>query len=433
MNVKTFPEAGEQYYEQQLANGLLVRVIPRKGFARKLAFLATDFGSNDMCFTVDGERCTVPAGTAHYLEHKMFDLPEGNAMEAFAKYGGSNNAFTNYTMTAYYVECTDCFAENLQILLRMVTTPYFTPESVEKERGIIAQEIKMYDDSADSAIFEELFAAMYHNHPVRVPIAGSVESIGEITPETLYTCHRAFYHTGNMMLCVMGDVSPEEVVRLAEENTPQSAPVSVTRDDGAAEPQLPVRARTQKHMEVSMPSFAIGFKCDPAETAEQSAVQELIGSLAAEILAGESSELYQRLYEQNVIDADFSAGYEYMRGMCMLEAAGDSNQPELVLEELLHEAARIGREGVDTAQFERLKKSMLGRRMRALDSFESTCYRVCAYHFEGVEYLDYPRLFRMVSAEDVARFLRENVVSARATLSLIYPNETGETGQTNEA
>lgn len=426
MNEKTFPEVGEKYYEQRLENGLLVRVIPRKGFARKFAFLATDFGSIDMRFSLDAAAHAVPAGTAHYLEHKMFDLPEGSAMEEFAKYGGSNNAFTNYTMTAYYVECTDCFEENLQTLLHMVSTPYFTQESVDKERGIIAQEIKMYDDSPDSALFEALFAAMYQNHPARVPIAGSVESIADITPETLYACHRAFYHPQNMMLCVMGDVSPETVLKLAKENTPQTEANAVVRDYGAAEPPLPAKARTQRHMEVSMPAFAIGFKCTPAETAEDSAVQELIGSLAAEILAGESSELYQRLYEQNIIDADFSAGYEYMRGMCMLEASGDSNEPETVLEALLQEAQRIVRDGVDVRQFERLKKSMLGRKMRSLDSFESTCYRICAYHFEGVEYLDYPRLFRKVGVEDVTRFLRENVISERATLSIIYPNESSE-------
>ena len=423
MNVKKFPELGEQYFEQRLDNRLLVRVIPRAGFARKLAFLAADFGSIDMRFTLDGRAVQVPAGTAHYLEHKMFDLPDGSAMEEFAKYGGSNNAFTNYTMTAYYVECTDCFEDNLRTLLKMVTTPYFTAQSVEKERGIIAQEIRMYDDSADSAVFEALFAAMYREHPARVPIAGSVESIADITAETLYDCHRAFYHPGNMILCVMGDVQPEEVVRLAAAYTPAESGRAAARDYGAPETMQIPQPRTEKRMEVSMPTFAIGFKCRPADTPERAAVQELTGELAAEILVGESSALYQRLYEQSIIDADFSADYEYMRGMCLLEASGDSDEPERVLDELLREAARIAREGVDEVQLRRLKKSMLGRRARALDSFESTCYRMSAYYFEGIEYLDYPALFRRVGAEDVQRFLRENIIPERAAISIINPKE----------
>lgn len=423
MNVKKFPELGEQYFEQRLDNGLLVRVIPRAGFARKLAFLAADFGSIDMRFTLDGRAVQVPAGTAHYLEHKMFDLPDGSAMEEFAKYGGSNNAFTNYTMTAYYVECTDCFEDNLRTLLKMVTTPYFTAQSVEKERGIIAQEIRMYDDSADSAVFEALFAAMYREHPARVPIAGSVESIADITAETLYDCHRAFYHPGNMILCVMGDVQPEKVVRMAAAYTPAESGSAAARDYGAPETMQIPQPRTEKRMEVSMPTFAIGFKCQPADTPEKAAVQELTGELAAEILVGESSALYQRLYEQNIIDSDFSADYEYMRGMCLLESSGDSDEPERVLDELLREAARIAREGVDEVQLRRLKKSMLGRRTRALDSFESTCYRMSTYYFEGIEYLDYPALFRRIGAEDVQRFLRENIIPERAAISIIYPKE----------
>ena len=233
---KDFPALGEHYFEEKLPNGLTVRVIPRPGFAKKFAFLATDFGSIDMRFSFAGKDCAVPAGVAHYLEHKMFDLPEGNAMEQYAEYGGGNNAFTNYTMTAYYVECTDCFEENLKILLRMVTTPYFTDESVNKERGIIEQEIRMYEDNADSACFENLFAAMYSRHPARIPICGSVESIAEITPETLYACHKAFYDPGNMMLCVIGDVDAERVAELAKQYTPAGAQERAVRDYGAAAP-----------------------------------------------------------------------------------------------------------------------------------------------------------------------------------------------------
>ena len=195
------------------------------------------------------------------------------------------------------------------------------------------------------------------------------------------------------------------------------------RDYGAQEPEYPCNQRVEKQMEVSMPTFAIGFKCKPADTPGEAVRQELIGELAAEILVGESSPLYQRLYEQNVIDSDFSVDYEDMKGMCLLSAAGDSDEPETILQALLDEAERIGREGVDRAQFARLKKSMLGRRMRSLDSLEGTCFRMTAYHFAGCEYFDYPEVFRTVHEEDVEQFLRETVKQERAALSLITPKE----------
>ncbi len=203
---KDFPKLGEHYFEERLPNGLLVRVMEKPGFAKRYAFVAADYGSIDAEFFLNGKKYTTPQGVAHYLEHKMFDLPEGNAMQEFAKYAGANNAFTSYTMTAYYVECTEHLEENFEILLRMVTTGYFTDESVQKERGIIAQEIKKYEDSADSAVMENLFRIMYQNHPVRINIAGTVESIEEITADTLKLCHDAFYDPSNLIVCVIGDV-----------------------------------------------------------------------------------------------------------------------------------------------------------------------------------------------------------------------------------
>lgn len=423
---KNFPALRERYYEERLENGLLVRVIPRPGFARKFAFLAADFGSVDTHFTFEGQEHIVPAGVAHYLEHKMFDLPEGGAMELYARYGGSNNAFTNYNMTAYYVACTEQFEENLKVLLRMVTTPYFTDESVEKERGIIEQEIRMYEDSAGSVCFESLFAAMYRTHPARVPVCGTVESIAEITPEILYACHRAFYDPHNLILCVVGDVSPERVAALARAHTPAGTPGRAVREYGAAETMVCPAPLVRRQMEVSMPTFAIGFKCPPAEGGREAARMDLVGDLAAEILMGESSVLYQRLYEEGVIDGDFSCEFEHMKGLALLAAAGDSETPEQVLEQILAEAERIGREGVDREQFERLKKSMLGRRLRELDSFEGVCYSMCSAYFEGTEYLDYPELFRTVSPEDVELFIRENVIKERAAISIIEPMDGQE-------
>ncbi len=422
MKQKQYPSLGERVYDASLSNGLLIRVVPKPGFAKTYAFLATDYGSIDTAFTIDGIRHTTPQGVAHYLEHKMFDMPDGNAMQMFSQYAGNPNAFTSYDITAYYVECTEHVRENLALLLQLVTTPYFTQESVEKERGIIAQEIRMYEDSAGSRVYEALFEAAYAAHPVRNAIAGTVESIREITAQTLYDCHKAFYAPSNMMLCVVGDVDAQDVLELAEDTLPTGRAAAILRDYGPGEAMSPVKSYVEQEMAVSMPTFALGFKAEPAAFGPDAMVQELIGDLAAEILMGESSPLYTRLYEKGLIDADFSAGYEGLKGVSMLTAGGDSTQPRAVYEAILEEAARIRRDGVEPALFERLKKSALGRRIRDLDGFESICYRMCAYHFEGADYFDFPEIFRAVHQEQVAEFLSRTVREDRAALSVIRPH-----------
>lgn len=424
---KDFPAVGEHYFEERLENGLLVRVIEKPGFAKRYAFFAADFGSIDTAFTVDGARRRVPDGVAHYLEHKMFDLPTGSAMERLAKTGCANNAFTSYDMTVYYIECTDRFEENLQTLLEMVTTPYFTQQSVEKERGIIAQEIKMYEDSADSVVYENLFTAVFHHHPVRVPIAGTVESIADITPEILYDCHRAFYAPGNMMLLVMGDVDANAVIEQARAQMPKvTFAVPPVRDYGAEEPLCVCKARVTAQMEVSMPAFAIGFKCEGAPFGPARARRAMIADFAAELLAGESSTLYSELYDEGLIDSDFSIGYEQIKDAALLVASGDSDEPDAVMQAILRRAQTLGRGGVDHAHLDRLKKSELGRRLRGLDGFEGTCYRMCAAHFDGAEYFDYPSVVSSIEPSDVEQFLRENVKSSQAAISIIYPKDKKE-------
>ena len=423
MIVKPYPHLGEMVYEQRLANGMLSRVVVKPGFAKAYAFLAVDYGSMDTSFQLNNYVFETPMGVAHYLEHKMFDMPEGNVMQQFSQYGGSPNAFTSYDITAYYVECADHLKENLEILLRFVSTPFFTDESVEKERGIIAQEIRMYEDSADSCVFEDLFSAVYAHHPVRNNIAGTVESISKITAQTLSDCYRAFYAPANMMLCVVGDVDPSLVFQMAEEMLPKTIQPLPERNYGEPEQMHPAKRRVERQMEVSRPMFAIGFKTEPASFGNDSMEQEIVGDLAAEILVGESSPLYTKLYEAGVIDSGFSCGYEGLKGVSMLSASGDSEEPDAVYDAILREAQRIRKEGIDDALFLRLKRSALGRRMRDLDGFESICYRMCAYQFEGIDYFAFPEIFRSVTQEDVAEFLERTICEERAAMSLIWPNQ----------
>ena len=416
----------ETFYEERLPNGLLIRVIPRPDFAKTYSFFATDFGSIDTKFTMDGKVYETPAGVAHYLEHKLFDMPDGNVMQQFSALGGSPNAFTGYSMTAYHVESTENWRENLELLLRYVSTPYFTEESVEKERGIIAQEIRMYEDSSGSRMYENLFAALYQHHPIRVPIAGTVESIQDITAQTLYDCHKAFYDPSNMMLCVAGPVDPELVVESARNILPKTPGGVGGRDYGPAEPLTAEKmARVEQNMEVSMPGFTVAFRCDTPKTGADILRQELVGDLAAELLVGESTAFYTKLYEDGLIDCDFSAGYEGVKTLGMLSIGGDSNEPERVVDAILKEAERLGRDGADEALFQRLKRSAFGRRIRELDSFENICYRMCQSTFEGAFYYDFPDLYRSITLDETVRMIRDTVVPQRAALSLIYPNAKG--------
>lgn len=281
----------------------------------------------------------------------------------------------------------------------------------------------MYEDSPSSQVYEQLFAAMYQHHPIRVPIAGTVESIAGITAETLELCHRAFYHPGNMCLCVVGDVEAEAVFTLAEQTLPTGSERVPERDYGPAEELDCNGLRVARRMEVAMPMFMLGFKCAPAGSGRQLLRRDLLGDLASELLMGEASPLYARLYEQGLIDPSFGVGYESIRGMGLMVASGDSNDPEAVTAAILEECRRLTREGVDPALFERLKRSMLGRRLRDLDSFESICDRQCNYFFEGAEYFEFPELCEALSLDETLDFLRQTVTEARSGLSVIAPLE----------
>ncbi len=423
MREVSFDRLQERYAETRLPNGLRIRVIPKPSFAKTYAFFAANYGSIDTAFRWQGRDYRAPDGVAHYLEHKMFDMPEGNVMEQFSALGGSPNAFTGYTMTAYYVECTEQWQENLRLLLRYVSTPYFTDETVEKERGIIAQEIRMYEDSADSRVYENLFQSLCAHHPVRVPIAGTVESIQSITAQTLRDCYGAFYTPENMMLCVAGPVEPQAVADLAAAVLPASGGPAGRPDYGAPEAMAGPSRRVEARMEVSMPTFTAAFPCRPPRDGRDGLRQELLGDLAAELLCGESTALYQRLYEEGLIDSSFSIGYESVKGIAMLTASGDSRDPDAVTAALVEEAERLAREGASPALFQRLLKSAYGRRIRELDSFENICYRTCQTSFEGAEYLEFPDFFQSFTLEEAAALLAESVVPDRHVLSVVLPKE----------
>ncbi len=416
-----YPRLDETVCRRQLPNGLTIMVVPKPGFTRKIAYFVTHYGSCHTAFTLDGQHYTTPAGVAHYLEHKMFDMPGRDITAEFAALGASPNAFTSYDLTAYYFSCTEHFTPALKLLLEFVSTPYFTEESVEKERGIIAQEILMYNDSADSRVVEDLNQNLYWNHPIRVPIAGTVESIQEITAQTLYDCHRAFYHPANMMLCVVGDVDPDEVAAIAEELLPRERCGVAVADLGPAEEMTVVQPLSRRQMDVAMTTFQLAFKCPATPKGEDFARWELIAELAAELLFGQASQLYQWLYEDGLIDSSFGGGAECSAGTFSIACGGDSLDPEEVRSCIINEARFQAEHGVDEASFHRLLKSFLGSRVKNLTSFDGTAFRLCAYQLEDYDWFRFPEVFTQVTPRDVQDFLRDHITAENCAMAIIDP------------
>ena len=427
MNKIEYPRLGESIHKTVLSNGLTVEVVPRPGFTKKLAYFVTDFGSIHTCFELEGENYTVPAGVAHFLEHKMFDMPGGRDVTAeLASLGAGVNAFTSFDITAYYFACTENFEQCLRILLDFVSTPHFTPESVEKEMGIIDQEIGMNLDNPDSRGFEEMASGLFCSHPIRVPILGTSETIRQITPDILNTCHRAFYTPGNMMLCVVGDVDPDRVAAIAEDVLGTEPKPVGKKIQHWVEDMTVHQPETYRTMEVSMPTFQLGFKCEDVGWGRESVRKEIVGDLAAEALFGESSPLYLSLYEEGLIDSSFGGGFEDSEDMAMLFVSGDSDDPEAVRDAILARAAEIAKTGVDEADFLRMKRSALGRRIRDLDSFDATCFRVCASHLSRFEYFEFPEVYADVTAEELREFLGRVVRPERMAMAVIDPIEEDE-------
>ena len=415
-----YQSLGESCFSAVLPSGLQLRIVPKRGFARKYAFLAVNFGAVDTAFFQNGSRRRVPDGIAHYLEHKMFDLPDRDAMELFAQYGGSPNAFTSYGLTAYYFSCTERFEDNLRLLLHMVMTPDFPRAAMASEREVIADEIALYADSPADCAQERLYRALYRRHPIRTPITGTRTSIRRVTPEVLQLCFDAFYRPDNMALIVMGDVDAERVAELARACTPEASSAKVLREPFLQEDPGVFRRRTVRHAAVSLPSFSIGFRAEPGEDLIH---QAAVGTLAAELLLGESSALYETLYEASLIDADFSACFTQVPGAALLQAGGTGRRPDAVLAAILRGAEQALAQGFDPRRFARLQKSACGRLIRELDGSESTCYRICEAYFAGAGCFDELAALQAVTLREAESFLRQTVTPARAAISIVCPGK----------
>ncbi|MCR4771729.1 MAG: insulinase family protein [Oscillospiraceae bacterium] len=415
-----YEKLDETLWRSELDNGLSIYVLPKKGFNKKYAFFAADYGGCDMRFRVDGKWVETPAGIAHYLEHKMFDMPYGSAMNRLTENGASPNAFTSHGITGYLFSCTDGFETNLRTLLEYVSTPYFTEESVEKERGIIGQEIRMGEDNPSRAVMTGLLRALYRTHPVREQIAGTLDSIARIDAGTLYTCHEKFYNPANMVLCCSGDVEPQTVEDIAAEMITAPRGERYVRDYGETDGLLPDRIKEIREMPVGIPLFAAGSKMEYVPGREWTR-RLITAQLGCDLLMGASSPLYAEMYAAGLINGSFYSGImDFPEGAAAV-AGGMCAQPGEVMARICTAAEALEPGQNERSRFDRLKKAMMGGLLAGLDSPEELCHSHAERHFDGVLPLEQMDVVEGIGAEEAVSLVKELFAAERMAMSEIVP------------
>lgn len=390
---------GDKYYKVKHKSGLNIYVYEKPDYSGSYAVFGTNYGSVNTRFSRnDGDVITVPDGIAHYLEHKLFESEDGDAFAKYAKTGANANAFTSFDKTCYLFSTTDNFKESLEILLDFVQDPYFTDETVAKEQGIIGQEIKMYDDSPDWKVMFNLLECMYHNHPVKIDIAGTVESIAEITPEKLYQCYNTFYNLNNMALCVCGNVTLDEVLEVADRLLKPSDDVKITNyfED---EPYEVVKNFTEQHLPVAVPMFHIGFKGkgDRRTTVvEQAGLDVLLAMIFSSV-----SPLHKELLDKELINQSFD--YEVFEGpgYFSILLGGESRKPEDVYSHIMDYVKTLKENGLSEEDYMICKKAVYGDTMSALNSNTSIGNNLMDSHFTNREFFSYVEAVYNLSFDDV--------------------------------
>jgi predicted Zn-dependent peptidase len=413
----------ETLYHGKLANGLTVYVLPKPGFSKTYATFSTRFGSIDNHFQLAGQEAVqVPDGVAHFLEHKMFEEPEGDVFSKFADKGASANAFTGFERTAYLFSATDHVYDSLETLVNFVQNPYFTEQNVEKEKGIIGQEIRMYDDNPEWRSYFGLIEAMYKHHPVRIDIAGTVESIAEITKDTLYECYRTFYHPSNMVLFVVGGVDPDKVFALIEAN--QAAkdykPQGEIKRIQPVEPAEVDRKEKITRLPVSLPKCFFGFKEPSGMPHGDKLIERELGvKLMLDLLVGTSSTVYQTLYDEKLISDSFGHEYNLSADYGFSAFGGDTPDPDKLISRFRELIEPIMAEGFAAADFERILRKRIGSYLRMLNSPEAIASEFTRYAFNGGDLFKVLSVYESMKLDTINGLLREHFHWDRLAVSLV--------------
>lgn len=418
----TGKRVGDAYTQIQHPSGLTILLYPKENSNSACAVFGTRYGSIDNCFQRSDEPApeSVPEGIAHYLEHKLFESEDGDAFSRYAKTGASANAFTSFESTCYLFSCSDKLYESLEILLDFVQSPYFTEETVRKEQGIIGQEIKMYDDDPQWRVMFNYLKAMYHNHPIKEDIAGTVESIARITPELLYRCYNTFYNLGNMVLAVAGNYQQDKVLELCDKMLKPSQPVTVKRvlPD---EPDTVVTPQVEERLSVALPLFQFGFKEPHGEQLRNekdvAAVEVLL-----ETLASESSPLFRELLDRGLVNEN-SFSYEYFEGSgyATVMFSGESNDPQAVAEVILRQAQRLQNEGIPSDAFERSKRALYGEIVSSLNSAGNIAHGLVNMSLKKRELFTYIDALAELRPEDCVEKLHSIFQKEQSVLSTVLP------------
>lgn len=409
----------EQYTEIHHPSGLTMLLFPMEGYSTSYAMFSTKYGSVDTVFKTDDDTdyLEVPAGIAHYLEHKLFESEDGDAFSRYAETGASANAFTSFDKTSYLFSCSENFRETIEILLDFVTHPYFTPETVAKEQGIIGQEIRMYDDEPDWKVMFNLLGCLYKDHPVRIDIAGTEESISHIDADLLYRCYNTFYNLNNMVLTVAGNFKISDVLDAADKILKKAPDLKISRKDTPEKPEVVSKFVEQK-LAVAVPIFQIGFKGDNQGEAENFK-NMLLDEMLIDLIAGETTSLYHNLYQDGLINNGLSgetmAGRDYMCTMF----SGESKDPQEVYDRLCKEIQTIRANGIDAELFAQTKKATYGRYIGMFSRPSSIASVLTNTYFAGIAPFDLIDLVAGITKEQLEQRLAQSFDVERSALSIV--------------
>ncbi len=415
----------EKLYIEKLENGLTVMIMPKKNIQKKYMIWATNFGSIDNKFIApnDKEETNIPDGVAHFLEHKMFEQQNGtNSLDTLTALGVNANAYTTTDHTCYLFECTDNFYPAMDELMDYVQNPYFTDQNVEKEKGIIGQEIQMYDDYPSWAVYMNAMKCMYKNNPIIIDIAGSIESISKIDKEVLYKCYNTFYHPSNMVMCFAGDFELETLIEEVKKRLKPTEKHGEIKRIYPEEPEQIVKKENTQNMEVSMPIFVIGIKdvINNKNCTSNGVVKKHIAiEILLNMLIGKSSKLYKELYETELITGEPYLDYEFSKQYAHVSITGQSNNPKKVLEKLKVEIKQMMENSIDSEHFQRVKNMIYGNYVKEYDDVAEICRMFVGDYMKGINSFEYIEEYEQVTPEYTKQVLEEVFKEDKTVLSIV--------------
>ncbi len=421
-----FNQLAETLYHETLDNGLEVYLLPKDGFHKTYATFTTKYGSIDNKFVPIGEDdfLTVPDGIAHFLEHKLFEKEHGDVFQDFSKQGASANAFTSFTRTAYLFSSTSNVEKNLETLMDFVQAPYFTEKTVEKEKGIIGQEITMYEDNADWRAYFGLIESMFHHHPVKIDIAGTIDSISKVTKDLLYTCYETFYHPSNMLLFVVGPMNTEEMMWFIKDNQAKKTfkEQEEIQRQFADEPVTVSEKKKVLKMNVHTSKCMIGIKeSNPIRQGEELLKHELTVNILLDLLFGKSSDHYQKLYDDGLIDETFAYDYTGENGFGFAMLGGDTSEPDKLAERVKDILLQFDPSSIKEEDLERIKKKKIGSFLRALNSPEFIANQFTRYAFNNMDLFEVTPQLEKITLDDLKNVAAEFIKEEAFTICQVVP------------